>query len=48
MADREYLEKLTRLIRYYILVSTTEAGSGHPTSSFSATLKNAIFFHRTA
>src|SRR5580704_13522313 len=31
------LEKLANLIRYYILVSTTEAGSGHPTSSMSAT-----------
>jgi transketolase len=31
------LEKLARLIRYYILASTTEAGSGHPTSSLSAT-----------
>ncbi len=33
---REYLEKLARLIRYYILASTTKAGSGHPTSSLSA------------
>jgi transketolase len=30
------LEGLARLIRYYSLVSTTEAGSGHPTSSLSA------------
>jgi len=30
------LEKLASLIRYYILASTTEAGSGHPTSSLSA------------
>lgn len=30
------LEKLAKLIRYYSLVSTTEAGSGHPTSSLSA------------
>jgi transketolase len=37
MAQIENLEKLARLIRYYILVSTTEAGSGHPTSSLSAT-----------
>ncbi|MHB8109702.1 MAG: transketolase [Syntrophorhabdaceae bacterium] len=34
---REYLEKLAGLIRYYILASTTKAGSGHPTSSLSAT-----------
>jgi transketolase len=30
------LEGLARLIRYYSLVSTTKAGSGHPTSSLSA------------
>lgn len=35
--DFEKLQKLARLIRYYILISSTEAGSGHPTSSFSAT-----------
>jgi transketolase len=33
----EKLKELARLIRYFILVSTTEAGSGHPTSSLSAT-----------
>ncbi len=32
----ENIEKLARLIRYYILVSSTTAGSGHPTSSLSA------------
>jgi transketolase len=31
------LERLARLIRYYILVATTRAGSGHPTSALSAT-----------
>jgi len=31
------IKKLATLIRYYILVSTTGAGSGHPTSSLSAT-----------
>lgn len=31
------IEKLARLVRYFILVSTTEAGSGHVTSSLSAT-----------
>lgn len=30
------LEALARLIRYYCLLSTTNAGSGHPTSSLSA------------
>jgi transketolase len=37
MADLALLEKLARLIRYDILISTTEAGSGHPSSSLSAT-----------
>jgi len=32
-----HLKKLAALIRYYILAATTEAGSGHPTSSLSAT-----------
>lgn len=31
------IEHLARLIRHLILTSTTEAGSGHPTSSLSAT-----------
>jgi transketolase len=30
------LEKISTLVRYYILMSTSEAGSGHPTSSLSA------------
>ncbi|MBI4772988.1 MAG: transketolase [Deltaproteobacteria bacterium] len=38
MSDKlEKLEKLAKLIRYYILTATTKAGSGHPTSSLSAT-----------
>jgi transketolase len=40
MADEKMVEKLRKLatlIRYYILIMTTEAGSGHPTSSLSAT-----------
>ncbi|HXX54250.1 MAG TPA: transketolase [Thermodesulfovibrionales bacterium] len=36
MTDKEQLENIARLIRYFCLVSTTEAGSGHPTSSLSA------------
>jgi transketolase len=41
----EKLKELAQLIRYYILVSTTEAGSGHPTSSLSATdLMTCLFF----
>jgi transketolase len=31
------LEKLSKLIRYFVLAATTRAGSGHPTSSLSAT-----------
>ena len=30
------IENLAKLLRYYSLISTTEAGSGHPTSSLSA------------
>lgn len=40
MSDRERvdnLKKLSTLIRYYILAMSTKAGSGHPTSSLSAT-----------
>ncbi|MBI2266959.1 MAG: transketolase [Armatimonadetes bacterium] len=36
MADVELLKELARLIRCFSLVTTTEAGSGHPTSSLSA------------
>jgi len=39
------LEKLARLIRYFVIRSTTEAGSGHPTSSLSAAdLTAALLF----
>ncbi len=39
------LGKIATLIRYYILAATTEAGSGHPTSSLSATeLMTALLF----
>ncbi len=34
--NMQELEKIGKLVRYYILESTTEAGSGHPTSSLSA------------
>jgi transketolase len=51
MLDKERikkLEKIAKLIRYYILVSTTEAGSGHPTSSLSATdLMTGLLFGGT-
>src|SRR4030042_5055743 len=36
MVNKDKLEKLSKLIRYLILVSTTKAGSGHPSSSLSA------------
>ena len=43
--NTEELKKLAKLIRYYSLISTSEAGSGHPTSSFSATeLMTALMF----
>jgi transketolase len=39
------LQKIATLIRYWSLASTTEAGSGHPTSSLSATdLMTVLFF----
>lgn len=36
MSSEEKLEKIARLLRHYILTSTSNAGSGHPTSSLSA------------
>src|SRR3989339_1187260 len=45
MADFEKLKKLCQLIRYDILTSTTEAKSGHPTTSLSAVeLMTTLFF----
>jgi transketolase len=39
------LTELAKLLRYFILLSTTEAGSGHPTSSLSAVeLMTVLFF----
>lgn len=37
MSNDVNLGNIAQLIRYWILVSTTKAGSGHPTSSLSAT-----------
>jgi transketolase len=37
MENLNKLENLAKLVRYWILTSTTEAGSGHPSSSLSAT-----------
>lgn len=42
--DENNLKELCKLVRYYILTSTTEAGSGHPTSSMSATELMAVLF----
>jgi transketolase len=45
--EKQYnkLIELSKLIRYYILTATTHAGSGHPTSSLSATeLMCGLFF----
>lgn len=45
MSDIEKLKKIAKLIRYFIISSTAEAGSGHPTSSLSATdLITALLF----
>jgi transketolase len=46
MSDAQYLSSLSTLTRAYILESTTTAGSGHPTSSLSATdLLVHLFFN---
>lgn len=43
--DEKRLKELARLIRYYIVIATTEAGSGHPTSSMSSTdIMTGLFF----
>ncbi len=45
MKEKNNLEKLAKLIRYFILISTTKAGSGHPSSSLSAVeLLSTLFF----
>ena len=47
MADINKLEELAKLVRYFILEMTTNAGSGHLTSSLSATdLMTALFFEK--
>ena len=40
------LEKLATLIRYYILLCTTKAGSGHPSTSLSAADLMAVLFFK--
>ena len=45
MVNKEKLVSLSKLIRYLSIVSTTHAGSGHPTSSLSAAdLMTVLFF----
>jgi transketolase len=45
MSDFDVLKKLCQLIRYDILTSTTEAKSGHPTTSLSAVeLMTTLYF----
>lgn len=45
MSNSNNFKELAKLIRYYILESTSKAGSGHPTSSMSATeLMTPLFF----
>ncbi len=45
MADLRRLENLAKLVRSSCLIATTEAGSGHPTSSLSAAdLMTALLF----
>lgn len=45
MSAKSDLPSLAKLVRYHILKMTTEAGSGHTTSSLSATdLMTALFF----
>ncbi len=45
MGNTEKLISISKLIRYLCLVSTTSAGSGHPTSSLSAAdLMSVLFF----
>jgi len=48
MTSQPELRQLASLIRTYALLSTTEAGSGHPTSSLSAAdLMTALLFGGT-
>ncbi len=47
LARLDELARLAKLVRYYILTMTTRAGSGHPTSSLSATdLMVALYFSK--
>jgi len=44
--ETKKLEQIAKLLRYYSLLSTTKAGSGHPTSCLSAAdLMSVLYFH---
>ena len=44
MVEIDKIRKLANLIRYYIISSTTNAGSGHPSSSLSSVELMAVLF----
>lgn len=44
MLDIDKIKKLANLLRYYIISSTTNAGSGHPSSSLSSVELMAVLF----
>jgi transketolase len=45
MANFKKIAELAKLIRYYVLVSTAAAGSGHPSSCLSAVdLLTTLYF----
>lgn len=45
MQSTQEIQELSKLVRHYIITSTTHAGSGHPTSSLSAVeLVTTLFF----
>jgi transketolase len=46
MKEANNMKDICRLIRHHILESTTEAGSGHPTSSLSAVELMAVLFFK--
>ncbi len=45
MKNKSTTQQLAKLLRYYSLVSTTEAGSGHPTSCLSAADLMAVLMY---
>ncbi len=44
MERQSELEKICRRLRYHILTSTSQAGSGHPSSCLSAVELTAVLF----